>query len=232
MEDADRALARPRPPRLRGDGALRADQLARAARARRAAVPRRPGALHADARRREPRRGAVGARAVSRKRAATSTSTPRSACSHARSVFAHGIWLDDADRAALARGRRADRPLAVVEPVPRQRPVRLARCRAAAGIHVSLASDVGGGTSLSMLRNMADAYKIQALAGERLTAWTGAARGDRAARRTRSASTTRSASLDAGRRRPTSASGTRRSARWRRAAPPWRAPCMSASSPG
>jgi guanine deaminase len=36
---------------------------------------------------------------------------------------------------------------------------------------VSLASDVGGGTSLALLRNMADAYKIQALAGERLTAW-------------------------------------------------------------
>ena len=46
------------------------------------------------------------------------------------------------------------------------------RAAEAAGIHVSLASDVGGGTSLSMLRNMADAYKIQALAGERLTAWT------------------------------------------------------------
>jgi len=38
-------------------------------------------------------------------------------------------------------------------------------------VHVSLASDVGGGTSLSMLRNMAEAYKIQALQGERLTAW-------------------------------------------------------------
>ena len=45
------------------------------------------------------------------------------------------------------------------------------RAAAAAGVHVSLASDVGGGTSLSMLRNMADAYKMQALAGERLTAW-------------------------------------------------------------
>lgn len=39
------------------------------------------------------------------------------------------------------------------------------------GIAVSLASDVGGGTSLSMLRTMADGYKVQALAGTRLTAW-------------------------------------------------------------
>jgi len=36
---------------------------------------------------------------------------------------------------------------------------------------VSLASDVGGGTSLSLLRTMADAYKVQALRGERLSAW-------------------------------------------------------------
>jgi guanine deaminase len=31
---------------------------------------------------------------------------------------------------------------------------------------------VGGGTSLSMIRTMADAYKVQAMAGQRLTAWT------------------------------------------------------------
>ena len=42
----------------------------------------------------------------------------------------------------------------------------------AAGVAVSLASDVGGGTSLSLLRTMADAYKVQAMAGQRLTAWT------------------------------------------------------------
>ena len=41
----------------------------------------------------------------------------------------------------------------------------------AAGARVSLASDVGGGTSLSMLRTLADAYKVQALRGVRLTAW-------------------------------------------------------------
>ena len=35
----------------------------------------------------------------------------------------------------------------------------------AAGARVSLASDVGGGTSLSMLRTLADAYKVQALRG-------------------------------------------------------------------
>ena len=34
-----------------------------------------------------------------------------------------------------------------------------------------MASDVGGGTSLSMQRTLADAYKVQAMAGHRLTAW-------------------------------------------------------------
>ena len=87
-----------------------------------------------------------------------------------RAVLAHGIWLDDADRALLqARG------------------AQIAFCpssnlflgsglfgwqqAAAAGVNVSLASDVGGGTSLSMHRTMADGYKVQALAGNRLTAW-------------------------------------------------------------
>ena len=90
---------------------------------------------------------------------------------HARSVFAHGIWLDDADRAALHARRRADRAQPVVEPVPRQRPVRLARRRGGRRRRSASRSDVGGGTSLSMLRNCADAYKVQAMAGQRLTAW-------------------------------------------------------------
>ena len=89
---------------------------------------------------------------------------------HAKSVFAHGIWLDDADRAAIAAAG------AQIAHSPSSNLFLGSglfgwRAAEAAGVRVSLASDVGGGTSLSMLRNMADAYKIQALAGERLTAW-------------------------------------------------------------
>jgi guanine deaminase len=89
---------------------------------------------------------------------------------HRRSVLAHGIWLDAADRAALhASGAQiAHSPSSNLFlgsglfdwPAAMQ-----------AGAAVSLASDVGGGTSLSMIRTMADAYKVQALAGQRLTAW-------------------------------------------------------------
>ncbi|MEO8923653.1 MAG: guanine deaminase [Caldimonas sp.] len=89
---------------------------------------------------------------------------------HPKSIFAHGIWLDDADRSALAEAG------AQIAHSPSSNLFLGSglfgwRAAEAAGVHVSLASDVGGGTSLSMLRNMADAYKIQALAGERLTAW-------------------------------------------------------------
>jgi guanine deaminase len=87
-----------------------------------------------------------------------------------RSVLAHGIWLDDTDRALLAEHgstvafspssnlflgsglfdwARADR----------------------AGMRVAVASDVGGGTSLCQLRSLADAYKVLALQGQRLSAW-------------------------------------------------------------
>ena len=89
---------------------------------------------------------------------------------HARSVLAHGIWLDDADRAALrdARSQIAHSPSSNLFLGSGLFDWHAAE---AAGVAVSLASDVGGGTSLSMLRTMADAYKVQAMGGERLTAW-------------------------------------------------------------
>ena len=89
---------------------------------------------------------------------------------HARSVLAHGIWLDDADRAAL---RESGAQIAHSPSSNLFLGSGLFDWRAAeaAGAAVTLASDVGGGTSLSMLRTMADAYKVQALAHQRLTAW-------------------------------------------------------------
>ncbi|MGE5450938.1 MAG: guanine deaminase [Acidobacteriota bacterium] len=87
-----------------------------------------------------------------------------------RAVLAHGIWLDDHDRALLrdSGAQIAHSPSSnlflgsgLFDWATAQRD----------GVKVSLGSDVGGGTSLCLLRNMADAYKIQALQGTRLTAW-------------------------------------------------------------
>ena len=87
-----------------------------------------------------------------------------------RAVLAHGIWLDDADRRLLhERG-------AQIAHSPSSNLFLgsgLFGWAAAedAGVALSLASDVGGGTSLSMQRTMADGYKVQAMAGTKLSAW-------------------------------------------------------------
>jgi guanine deaminase len=86
---------------------------------------------------------------------------------HERAVLAHGIWLDDTDKRVI-----------------QSRGAQVAHCPSSnlflgsglfdwpgAEFNVSLASDVGGGTTLSLPRNLLDAYKIQALRGTRLTAW-------------------------------------------------------------
>jgi guanine deaminase len=89
---------------------------------------------------------------------------------NARSVLAHGIWLDDADRGRLhAHGAQ----IAFCPSSNLFLGSGLFGWAAAedAGVGISLASDVGGGTSLSMQRTMADGYKVQALAGTKLSAW-------------------------------------------------------------
>jgi len=87
-----------------------------------------------------------------------------------RAVLAHGIWLDDEDRALLKHSG------AQIAHSPSSNLFLGSglfdwRAMVEAGVNVSMASDVGGGTSLSMIRTMADAYKVQAMAGQRLTAW-------------------------------------------------------------
>jgi guanine deaminase len=87
-----------------------------------------------------------------------------------RGVLAHGIWLDDADRRLLA-----DRGAQIAHSPSSNLFLGSGlmdwASLAGAGVAVSLASDVGGGTSLSMVRTMADAYRVQALRGLRVSAW-------------------------------------------------------------
>jgi guanine deaminase len=87
-----------------------------------------------------------------------------------RSILAHGIWLDEADRAALqaAGAQIAHCPSSNLFLGSGLFDWAAAQER---GVAVSFGCDVGGGTSLSMLRTMADAYKVQAMAGRRVTAW-------------------------------------------------------------
>ncbi|RZJ10161.1 MAG: guanine deaminase [Rubrivivax sp.] len=87
---------------------------------------------------------------------------------HERAVLAHGIYLDAHDKALIA-----DRGAQVAHSPSSNLFLGSGLFDwPGAPFNVSLASDVGGGTSLSLPRNMLDAYKVQALRGERLTAWT------------------------------------------------------------
>ncbi|HEV8313041.1 MAG TPA: guanine deaminase [Burkholderiaceae bacterium] len=88
-----------------------------------------------------------------------------------RAVLAHGIWLDDDDRALL---HDTGAQIAFCPTSNLFLGSGLFDWQAARRAHtaVSLASDVGGGTTLSMTRTLADAYKVQALQGVKLTAWT------------------------------------------------------------
>ena len=91
---------------------------------------------------------------------------------HPRAVLAHGIWLDAQDRALL---RDSGAQIAHSPSSNLFLGSGLFDWQAAvdAGHKVSMATDVGGGTSLSMQRTLADAYKVQALRGNKLSAWSG-----------------------------------------------------------
>ncbi|GGY73222.1 guanine deaminase [Marinobacter zhanjiangensis] len=85
-------------------------------------------------------------------------------------VLAHGIHIDDRDRQRLAETgtRIAFCPTSNTFLGSGLFDFRSAR---EAGVTVGLASDVGGGTSLSMLATMAEAYKVCRLRGQTMTPW-------------------------------------------------------------
>jgi len=86
-----------------------------------------------------------------------------------RALFAHCIWLDDADRARMA----ATRSVATVCPTSNLFLGSGLFDFAAADklqMPVSLATDVGGGTSFSMLVTMNELYKVGRMSGVHLAA--------------------------------------------------------------
>jgi guanine deaminase len=93
-----------------------------------------------------------------------------------RAVLAHGIWLDEADRALLADTGAAiahcpTSNLFLGSGLMDWPALATAGELGEWGVLVALASDVGGGTTLSMVRTMAAAYQVQSLRGQRPGAW-------------------------------------------------------------
>ena len=81
-----------------------------------------------------------------------------------RAVYAHCIWLDDADRARLTASGAAASFCPTSNLFIGSGLYDLRRA-IAAGNRVGLGSDVGGGTGYSMLRTLGEAYKVQQLLG-------------------------------------------------------------------
>ena len=69
----------------------------------------------------------------------------------------------------MADDRRRDVVLRDVEPLPRQRALRPRRGARGTASRVGLGTDVGGGTSFSMLRTLDESYKVAQLARQRLS---------------------------------------------------------------
>ena len=86
----------------------------------------------------------------------------------ARATYAHCIWFDDDDRTLMANTRTAAAfcPTSNLFLGSGLFDYRAAR---AAHMIVGLATDIGGGTSFSMLRTMHEAYKVAQLTGLTLT---------------------------------------------------------------
>jgi len=87
-----------------------------------------------------------------------------------RAVLAHCLHLDDADRARMAQTGAAMAFCPTSNLFLGSGLFDLARAREA-GVRVGLGTDVGAGTSLSMLRTLAEAYKVCQLAGHSLSPW-------------------------------------------------------------
>lgn len=87
----------------------------------------------------------------------------------ARAVYAHCIWLDDADRRRMADTGTAISFCPTSNLFLGSGLFDLERARAL-GIRVGIGTDVGAGTSFSMLQTLDEAYKVLQLKGQKLSA--------------------------------------------------------------
>ncbi|AKU13062.1 guanine deaminase [Azoarcus sp. CIB] len=86
-----------------------------------------------------------------------------------RSVFAHCVWLDDTDRGRMAANGAAMSFCPTSNLFLGSGLFDLAQADAA-GVRVGIGTDVGAGTSFSMLQTLGDAYKVLQLNGQSLSA--------------------------------------------------------------
>jgi len=86
-----------------------------------------------------------------------------------RATYAHCIWFDDGDRRLMAATQTAAAFCPTSNLFLGSGLFDLAAARSH-GLTVGLATDVGGGTSFSMLRTMQEAYKVAQLKGLTMTA--------------------------------------------------------------
>jgi guanine deaminase len=86
-----------------------------------------------------------------------------------RSVFAHCLYLDDTDRSSMA-DKGAAAAFCPTSNLFLGSGLFDLDSMSDAGVRVGLATDVGGGTSMSLLRTMSEAYKILHLQGQFLPA--------------------------------------------------------------
>ncbi|HEX7645244.1 MAG TPA: guanine deaminase [Burkholderiaceae bacterium] len=86
-----------------------------------------------------------------------------------RSMYAHCIWLDDADRARMAETQSAISICPTSNLFLGSGLFDFERAEAAQ-VPLSIATDVGGGTSFSMLQTMNETYKVARMGGTYLPA--------------------------------------------------------------
>ncbi len=86
-----------------------------------------------------------------------------------RSMYAHCIWLDDADRVRMAESGAAIAVCPTSNLFLGSGLFSFERADAL-NVQISLATDVGGGTSFSMLQTMNEAYKVARMGGTYLQA--------------------------------------------------------------
>lgn len=86
-----------------------------------------------------------------------------------RAMYAHCIWLDDADRARMHETQSAASICPTSNLFLGSGLFDFARADAAQ-VPLSLATDVGGGTAFSMLRTMSEVYKVARMGGTYLPA--------------------------------------------------------------